>query len=74
MYFDEAPKTSKKDIFNYSEEFHKLFTSISEGRRMIQIKGRRRSGKTSLLLSCLNELKRPYIVLDGRVFFFLPPS
>ena len=68
MYFDEAPKTSKKDIFNYSNEFQKLFTSLSEGRRLIQINGRRRSGKTSLLLSCLNELKRPYVVLDGRAF------
>ena len=35
---------------------------------MIQIKGRRRTGKTSLLLSCLNELKHPSIVLDGRTF------
>jgi AAA+ ATPase superfamily predicted ATPase len=35
---------------------------------MIQIIGRRRTGKTSLLLSCLNELKNPSIVLDGRTF------
>ncbi len=55
-------------MFNYSEEFDKLLSSLSEGRRMIVIKGRRRTGKTSLLLSGLNELKRPYIVIDGRVF------
>ncbi|MDG6907801.1 MAG: ATP-binding protein, partial [Nitrososphaerota archaeon] len=72
MYFDEAPKSSKKDIFNYSEEFQKLLTSLSEGRRLIQINGRRRSGKTSLLLSCLNELKHPYVVLDGRAFSSSP--
>jgi AAA+ ATPase superfamily predicted ATPase len=72
LYFDEAPKTNKKDIFNYSTELHKLLSSLSEGRRMVQIKGRRRSGKTSLLLSSLNELKRPYIVLDGRVFSSTP--
>jgi AAA+ ATPase superfamily predicted ATPase len=72
MYFDEAPKTSRKDIFDYTEEFQKLADSLSEGRRLIQIKGRRRSGKTSLLLSCLNELKRPFIVLDGRAFSSYP--
>lgn len=55
-------------MFNYSEEFDKLLSSLSDGRRMMVIKGRRRTGKTSLLLSCLNELKRPYIVIDGRVF------
>jgi uncharacterized protein len=72
MYFDEAPKTNKKDLFNYVGEFQKLFHSLSDGRRMIQIKGRRRSGKTSLLLSCLNELNNPYIILDGRAFFATP--
>jgi len=72
MYFDEAPKTSRKDIFDYAEEFQKLSVSLSEGRRLIQIKGRRRSGKTSLLLSCLNELDRPFIVLDGRAFSSSP--
>ncbi len=72
LYFDEAPKTSKKDIFNYSGEFQNLFTSLSESRRFIQIKGRRRTGKTSLLLSGLNELKRPYVVLDGRAFSSSP--
>lgn len=39
---------------------------------MMIVKGRRRTGKTSLLLSCLNELKRPYIVIDGRVFVNSP--
>lgn len=72
LYFDEAPKTSKKDIFNYSEEYQKLLTSLSGGRRFIQIKGRRRAGKTSLLLSSLNELKHSYVVLDGRAFSSSP--
>lgn len=55
-------------MFNYSEEFDKLISSLSDGRRMIVIKGRRRTGKTSLLLSGLNELKKPYLVIDGRLF------
>ncbi len=55
-------------MFNYSEEFDKLISSLSDGRRMIVIKGRRRTGKTSLLLSGLNELKKPYLVIDARVF------
>lgn len=68
MYFDEEPKTSRLEMFNYSEEFDKLLSSLSDGRRMIVIKGRRRTGKTSLLLSGLNELKKPYLVIDWRVF------
>lgn len=36
------------------------------------IKGRRRSGKTYLLLSCLNEFERPYIVFNGRAFSSSP--
>lgn len=72
MYFDEAPKTAKQDIFNYSDEFQKLLSSLSDKRRMIIIKGRRRVGKTSLLLSCLNEFDRPYIVLDSRAFSSYP--
>ncbi len=72
MYFDEAPKTERKDIFNYSEQFEKLLSSLSEGRRLITIEGRRRTGKTSLLLSCLNEFGHPYVVLDGRAFSSSP--
>lgn len=72
LYFDEAPKTSRRDLYNYYVEFQKLVDSLSGGRRITQIKGRRRSGKTSLLLSCLNELKGPYFVLDGRAFSSSP--
>ncbi|MGB9002721.1 MAG: ATP-binding protein [Nitrosotalea sp.] len=68
MYFDEGPKTSRAEMFDYSSEWEKLRTSIEGGRRMIIIKGRRRTGKTSLLLSCLNELEKPYMIIDGRVF------
>lgn len=68
MYFDEGPKTSRAEMFDYSTEWEKLRSSISKGRRMIIIKGRRRTGKTSLLLSCLNELGKPYVIIDGRVF------
>jgi len=67
-YFDEGPKTRKQDIFNYSGEFAKLLTSLSDRRRMILIKGKRRTGKTSILLSCLNEFAHPYLVIDGRSF------
>ncbi len=67
-YFDEGPKTRKQDIFNYSDEFTKLLTSLSDRRRMVLIKGKRRTGKTSILLSCLNEFAHPYLVIDGRSF------
>ncbi|HKW05092.1 MAG TPA: hypothetical protein VJN71_07335 [Nitrososphaerales archaeon] len=43
MYFSEAPKTSKKDMFNYSQEYHKLFSALSRGRVLIQIKGKEKS-------------------------------
>lgn len=75
MYFDEAPKTSRRDLFNYNPEFQKLESSLKEGRRLIQIRGRRRSGKTSLVLSALNENKKqPYLVLDGRSFSSSPQT
>jgi AAA+ ATPase superfamily predicted ATPase len=68
MYFNEGPKTSRTEMFDYSTEWEKLKSSIQDGRRLIIIKGRRRTGKTSLVLSCLNELENPYIIIDGRVF------
>lgn len=67
-YFEEGPKTRKQDFFNYSEEFARMLSSLVEGRRMILVKGRRRTGKTSMLLSCLNEFAHPYLVIDGRAF------
>lgn len=59
-------------MFDYSEEFQKMTSSLSGGARMIIIRGRRRTGKTSLLLSSLNGLGRPYVVLDGRAFSSSP--
>lgn len=35
---------------------------------MVLIKGKRRTGKTSILLSCLSEFAHPYLVIDGRSF------
>ncbi len=68
MLFDIVPKTSMSDIFDRTEEFGDLKLSI-ENSPLTVIYGIRRSGKTSLLRSGLNEMKIPYIFIDMRKIF-----
>lgn len=68
MYFDEAPKSRLEDLYDFEEQVRELRTSIRRRNRLIVLLGLRRTGKTSLLLSCLNAEKVPYLLLDGRVF------
>ena len=68
MYFDESPKSSRADFFDFEEQLQKLEEWMKTGARLTKITGLRRTGKTSLLLTALNEAKLPYILLDGRVF------
>jgi AAA+ ATPase superfamily predicted ATPase len=67
MYFETEPKSRKKDLFNYEEEYSKLKKAIECGDRIIALKGIRRIGKTSLLKVMYSEIKTPKIFIDGRI-------
>jgi len=67
-FFDEAPKSRLEDLYDFETQVEQLRAAIRRGNRMIIILGLRRTGKTSLLQSCLNAEGIPYLLLDGRVF------
>lgn len=67
MYFDPEPKTERRDLFNYEEEYGKLKAALKRGDRIIALKGVRRVGKTSLLNVVYGEVGGPKLFLDGRV-------
>ena len=67
MLFDLKPKTSKVDLFDFDDEFNRLSSLIRDRlTRLIVVRGLRRTGKTSLILTTLNELNVPYIFIDVR--------
>lgn len=68
MYFDEAPKNNRSDLFGFDEQLHTLVRLLRDGTRLTRIEGLRRTGKTSLLLTALNETGFPHMVIDGREF------
>jgi len=68
MYFDEAPKTRRVDLYNFEEQFELFKRALKENARLIAITGLRRTGKTSLLITVLNESGLPYLIIDARVF------
>ncbi len=65
MLFDLAPKTSRKDLYDFNEELEKLYRDYMSA-RLVAVIGPRRAGKTSLILTFLNEYRIPYIFLDCR--------
>jgi AAA+ ATPase superfamily predicted ATPase len=65
VLLDLAPKRCKKDFYNFEEELkqlHKFYLSS----RVITVLGPRRVGKTSLILTFLNEWNVPHIFIDCR--------
>lgn len=71
LYFDRAPKNNLSDLYDYRNEYNNLLNSFSKDARLVVIKGLRRMGKTSLFLTALSGLKRPYMIIDGRSFIHL---
>jgi AAA+ ATPase superfamily predicted ATPase len=71
MYFDRAPKNNLSDLYDYKNEYDDLLNSLKKDARLVIIKGLRRMGKTSLLLTTLSGLKRPCMIIDGRSFIHL---
>ena len=67
MLFDLKPKVNRSDLFDFDQEIDALTKFIKEpSTRLIVIKGLRRTGKTSLILSTLNTLNVPYVFIDIR--------
>ncbi|MEM3715308.1 MAG: ATP-binding protein, partial [Nitrososphaeria archaeon] len=58
VLFDPRPKRLKKDIYDFDDEFHRLRNAI--GQPLILVSGLRRTGKTSLILSVLEDCNVPY--------------
>ena len=67
MLFDIKPKVRRADLFDFDEEFNRLSSLITDRlTRLIVVRGLRRTGKTSLILTVLNELNIPYVFIDIR--------
>ncbi len=58
MLFDLAPKTSRKDLYDFSEELESLYRSYGSA-RLVTVVGPRRAGNTSLILTFLSEYNIP---------------
>ncbi|MEM0371399.1 MAG: ATP-binding protein [Ignisphaera sp.] len=66
MLFDPKPKRRKEDLFNFDEEFNMLKKFL--GHPLLVVTGLRRTGKTSLILTVLEESGIPYVFVDLRGF------
>jgi AAA+ ATPase superfamily predicted ATPase len=66
MYFDPEPKTRREDLFNMENELKELSDGLKRG-KLVVVTGLRRYGKTSLILTYLNEEKLDNIFVDCRL-------
>ncbi|MEO3993692.1 MAG: ATP-binding protein [Desulfurococcaceae archaeon TW002] len=64
MLFDPRPKTRVKDLYDFENELNTLKKYLGEP--LIVVTGLRRTGKTSLILTALNESGFPYVFFDLR--------
>jgi len=64
LLFDPRPKTCKKDLYNFNDELNSLIKFFSKSLTIVT--GLRRTGKTSLVLTALEESAMPYIYIDLR--------
>lgn len=64
-YFSPEPKRRKEDFFNMEEELEKMKKGLKG--KLVVVTGLRRTGKTSLILTFLNEEKIDYIYIDCRL-------
>jgi len=65
VLFDLTPKRCKRDFYNFEHELEQLHKFYLSG-RVVAVLGPRRIGKTSLMLTFLNEWRVPYIFIDCR--------
>jgi len=66
MLFDPKPRKRIDDVFDRKEEIEMLTKFLNSAEPLILVYGLRRMGKTSLILSTLNDLKLDYLFLDVR--------
>ncbi|MEM1560645.1 MAG: ATP-binding protein [Ignisphaera sp.] len=59
MLFDPKPKESRKDLFDRENELMELKNSVEHGPLITLCIGVRRSGKTSLIRTFMNEYGYP---------------
>ena len=68
MLFDIRPKEKRSDLFNYEKEYAQLMAGARDRNTpVIAITGLRRTGKTSLLKICFNEMRGRKAYLDARM-------
>ena len=65
-YFTPEPKRSREDFYNMEDELLTLEKGLKHG-KLVVVSGFRRYGKTSLILTYLNEEELNYIYLDCRL-------
>lgn len=72
MYFDERPKSVRKDLFDREEELRQLDAALQRRDPLIIIYGLRRAGKTSLIQTATYDLENGIIFdlrsLGGRAY------
>jgi len=65
-YFNPEPKRRREDLFNMESELSTLDSGLRRG-KLVVVSGLRRYGKTSLILTYLNEKRLDYVYLDCRL-------
>lgn len=65
-YFKIELKRRKEEFFNMENELNQFIRSLKDN-KLIVVSGLRRYGKTSLILTGLNEAKADYIFIDCRL-------
>ncbi|MEB3779866.1 MAG: ATP-binding protein [Desulfurococcales archaeon] len=66
MLFDPEPKRSRRDFFDMDDALADFMDSVSSD-KLILVTGLRRYGKTSLILTGLNEAGVEYVFIDCRL-------
>ncbi|MEM1538200.1 MAG: ATP-binding protein [Candidatus Nezhaarchaeales archaeon] len=64
LLFSPEPKRCKKDLYDFEGELNALKEYL--GQPLVVVTGLRRTGKTSLILTALEEFKVPYVFFDLR--------
>ncbi len=64
MLFDVRPKRRRVDLYDFDEEYARLVDALGEP--LIVVRGLRRTGKTSLVLTALEESEAYYVLFDFR--------